>query len=258
MTIDVSAPSLDQTRDDEELAIGSGTPLGRAISVGGSQVIVQFSSDLSSAGEDLANVTVGTFLGIEGNQSLVIGALCEISLDKPQDGQRAMRATGRVDLLGELVQDSDGAWYFRRGVMAYPKIGSAIVPIGHSELRVIFDTVGPNTINVGQLQQDGSIGAYLDVDDMVQKHFAIFGSTGAGKSSSVALILREIMDARQDLRILLIDPHNEYGACFEDRAHVVRYGNLRLPFWLFSFDEIVQVIFGQRDDVEEEVSLFAE
>jgi DNA helicase HerA-like ATPase len=93
---------------------------------------------------------------------------------------------------------------------------------------------------------------------MVRKHFAIFGSTGAGKSSGVALILREIIDARPDLRMLLIDPHNEYGACFEDRAHVVRPGNLRLPFWLFNFDEIVEVIFGRRPDVEEEVSLFAE
>ena len=133
-----------------------------------------------------------------------------------------------------------------------------IVPIGHDELRIIFDAAGPNTINVGHLQQDTSIGAYVNVDDMVRKHFAIFGSTGAGKSSGVALILREIMEARPELRILLIDPHNEYAACFEDRAHVVRPGNLRLPFWLFNFDEIVEVIFGRRSDVEEEIALLAE
>jgi uncharacterized protein len=253
--IDVPLAPLEQTRD--QLSIGTAAALGRVVSVGGSQVLVQFSADLSATGDGVADVTVGTFLGIVGTHSLVIGALCEISLDKLQ-GERDAHATGRVDLLGELISDSSGAWHFRRGVLAYPKIGSAIVPIGNSELRIIFDAVGPNTINVGHLQQDGSIGAYLDVDDMVRKHFAIFGSTGAGKSSGVALILREIMAAREDLRILLIDPHNEYGACFEDRANVVRYGNLRLPFWLFSFDEIVEVIFGQREDVEEEVSLFSE
>jgi len=133
-----------------------------------------------------------------------------------------------------------------------------VVAIGNRELRVIFDAAGPSTINVGHLQQDSSIGAYVDVDDMVRKHFAIFGSTGAGKSSAVALILREIMAAREDLRILLIDPHNEYGACFEDRAHVVRPGNLRLPYWLFSFDEITEVVFGRHTDVEDEVGLLAE
>ena len=68
--------------------------------------------------------------------------------------------------------------------MSYPKIGSAIVPVDHDELRIIFDVHGENTINVGHLQQDHSIGAYINVDDMVRKHFAIFGSTGAGKSSA--------------------------------------------------------------------------
>jgi DNA helicase HerA-like ATPase len=93
---------------------------------------------------------------------------------------------------------------------------------------------------------------------MVRKHFAVFGSTGAGKSSGVALILREVMQVRQDLRILLIDPHNEYGECFGDAAYVVRPGNLRLPYWLFNFDEIVEVFFGRRTEVEEEIALLAE
>ena len=232
-------------------------PLGRVVSVGGSQVLVQFASDVPSASENNRDVTVGTFLGIKNGRSLVVGALCDISLDKINDGDRLPPAIGRVDLLGEILADERGS-YFQRGVMTYPKIGSAIVPVGHDELRVIFDVAGEHTISVGHLQQDDTIGAYINVDDMVRKHFAIFGSTGAGKSSAVALILREIIDARPDLRMLLIDPHNEYGACFEDRAHVVRPGNLRLPYWLFNFDEIVEVIFGRRPDTEEEISLFAE
>jgi DNA helicase HerA-like ATPase len=142
--------------------------------------------------------------------------------------------------------------------MTYPRIGSPVVPVGHDALCIMFDTVGPNTINVGQLQQDASIGAYIDVDDLVSKHFAIFGSTGAGKSSAVSVLLHEIMDARQSLRILLIDPHNEYAGCFEDRAHVVRPGNLRLPYWLFNFDEMQEIVFGRRSDIEDEVGLLAE
>ena len=203
-------------------------------------------------------MTVGTFLGIRAGRSLIIGVLCDISLERTTGGQHSVNATGRVDLLGEIIPDETGARHFHRGVMIYPRIGSAIVPIGNSELRVIFDMTGPHTINVGHLQQDRSIGAYINVDDMVRKHFAILGSTGAGKSSGVALILREIMQARPDLRILLIDPHNEYGDCFGDQAHVVRPGNLRLPYWLFNFDEIVEVIFGQRPDVGEEVGLLSE
>ena len=233
-------------------------PVGRVVSVGGSQVMVEFTREMLTADEGQPEVTVGTFLGVWNGRSLVVGALCDVSLHKLADGQQAEPATGRVDLLGEIILDQPGAGYFQRGVMNYPKIGSAIIPVGHDALSIIFDTAGPNTINVGHLQQDSSIGAYVDVDDLVRKHFAIFGSTGAGKSSAVAVLLREIMQARQSLRILLIDPHNEYAACFEDRAHVVRPGTLRLPYWLFNFDEIVEIVFGRRIDVEDEVGLLAE
>lgn len=231
-------------------------PLGRVVSVGGSQVMVEFSTAvLANSNTEL---TVGAFLGIWNGRTLVIGSLCDISLHKLADGQQSEPATGRVDLLGELILDQPGPGYFQRGVMTYPKLGSPIVPVGHDALCIMFDTSGANTINVGHLQQDSSIGAYIDVDDMVRKHFAIFGSTGAGKSSAVSVLLHEIMEARANLRILLIDPHNEYAACFEDRAHVVRPGNLRLPYWLFNFDEMQEIIFGRHRDVEDEVGLLAE
>jgi DNA helicase HerA-like ATPase len=231
-------------------------PIGRVVSVGGSQVMIEFAAGALSNGD--TEITVGAFLGIWNGRTLVVGSLCDISLHKLADGQQSEPASGRVDLLGELILDRPGTGYFQRGVMSYPRIGSPVVPVGHDALCIMFDTVGPNTINVGQLQQDASIGAYIDVDDMVSKHFAIFGSTGAGKSSAVSVLLHEIMDARKNLRILLIDPHNEYAGCFEDRAHVVRPGNLRLPYWLFNFDEMQEIVFGRRSDVEDEIGLLAE
>jgi DNA helicase HerA-like ATPase len=231
-------------------------PLGRVVSVAGSQVMVEFSTAVLSDSD--IDLTVGAFLGIWNGRNLVVGSLCDISLHKLADGQQSEPASGRVDLLGELVLNSVGGGFFQRGVMSYPKIGSPIIPVNHDALCIIFDAVGPNTINVGHLQQDASIGAYVGVDDMVRKHFAIFGSTGAGKSSAVSVLLHEIMTAREHLRILLIDPHNEYAACFEDRAHVVRPGNLHLPYWLFNFDEMQEIIFGRRNDVEDEVGLLAE
>ena len=93
---------------------------------------------------------------------------------------------------------------------------------------------------------------------MVRKHFAVFGTTGVGKSSGVALLLRQILDARPDLRVFLIDPHNEYGHCFDDRAQVLSPKNLKLPFWLFNFEEIVDVFFRGRPGVDEEVEILSE
>ena len=51
---------------------------------------------------------------------------------------------------------------------------------------------------------------------MVGKHFAMLGTTGVGKSSGVAIILQELLKSRPDLRIFLVDAHNEYGRFFGD------------------------------------------
>ena len=178
------------------------------IAVSGAQALVCFSDDALSDAGDTADFSVGTYLGIRTRTSIVIGALSEITQER--HGRRAghrPRGPARRD----HPRRGRNGDRFERGVSHYPKIGSAVVRVGQRELRLIFDVAGPNTINIGHLQQDTSIGAYINVDDMVRKHFAIFGSTGAGKSSGVAVILREIMEARPDLRMLLIDPHNEYG-----------------------------------------------
>ena len=66
------------------------------------------------------------------------------------------------------------------------------------------------------------------------------------------------MRARPDLRIFVLDPHNEYGRCFGERAQVINPRNLRLPFWLFNFEEIVDVFFGGRPGLEEEVDILSE
>ena len=63
---------------------------------------------------------------------------------------------------------------------------------------------------------------------------------------------------RPDLRLFLIDPHNEYGRCFDDRAQVLNPRNVKLPFWLFNFEEIVDVFYRGRPGVEEEVAILSE
>ena len=86
----------------------------------------------------------------------------------------------------------------------------------------------------------------------------MLGSTGVGKSSGVAVILNEILDARPNLRIFLLDGHNEFGRCFGARANVVNASNLKLPFWLFNFEEFVDVLYGGRPGVDEEIDILAE
>ena len=204
-----------------------------------------------SFGDD-ARATVGKFLAIEAGGRRLIGIVTEVSASGA-DG-----AVARVDLLGEISRSETGVESFRRGVTEYPAIGDPAAAIGKDGLRLIYKASGVNAINVGHLHQDESIPAFLDVDNLLSKHFAILGSTGVGKSSGVVVMLNEILRVRPDLRMFLLDGHNEYGRCFGARANVMNAGNLKLPFWLFSFDEFVDVIYGGRPAPDEEIEILGE
>ncbi len=251
---------LTENPEKSLLTPSTGEPLGRVLSVSGSHATVRLPvPSLADPAVD-ARISVGKFLGINAGPSLVIGVLTKITIDPPPEGQDGLsdHATGSLDLLGEIRTDEAGNPRFDRGVKEYPTIGDPADLLGNRDLRTVFDVAGPDTINVGHLQQDRSIGAYINVDRLVSRHFALFGTTGVGKSTGVSLILQQILDARPDLRIFVIDPHNEYARCFGERALVLTPKNLKLPFWLFNFEETIDVFFRGRPGVDEEVEILSE
>src|SRR5262245_14466894 len=231
-------------------------PLCYIVSVRGSRATVGLPAAQVS-GSDEARATVGRFLGVHSAQSLLIGVITDVSLETVAL-EHGYHAIAYLDLVGEIKENGTPHARFQRGVSEYPAIGDPVSLIGASELRLVFNISASSVIDIGHLQQDNSIGAYIDVDDMLSKHFAVLGTTGVGKSSGVVLILQEVMRARPDLRIFVLDPHNEYGRCFGERALVINPRNLKLPFWLFKFEEIIDVIFGGRPGLEEEVDILSE
>jgi len=247
----------DRFRNDRQLP--SAPPLGDVLSVGGAQASVRLRMTGSAADAAVPRATVATFLGIRTPKSLLIGVITQIgALGSRAGAETTDLAIGQLDVLGEIKNDETGSPRFQRGVTDYPVIGDPVCLITQDELRLIYDIAGPATIEIGYLQQDASIGAYVNIDDLLRKHFAVFGTTGVGKSSGVALLLRQVLEARPDLRIFLIDPHNEYGRSFDGQAQVLNPGNLKLPFWLFSFEETVDVFFRGRPGAEEEVAILSE
>jgi uncharacterized protein len=188
--------------------------------------------------------TVGRFISIHCASSTIVAMITEVSCEDLPSSDEYI-ATASVDLLGEISGAPERP-KFQRGVTHYPTIGDAVDLISNQELRTIYTPTSSDQINVGTLQQDRSITAYVNVEEMLSKHFAVLGSTGVGKSTGVSLLLNEILKARPSLRIFLLDVHNEYGRCFGERALVLNPRNLKLPFWLFNFEEIVDVLFGGR------------
>ncbi|MEH2689824.1 DUF87 domain-containing protein [Bradyrhizobium diazoefficiens] len=231
------------------------TSFGRVISVRGSLARVGL---LAASQMPISEVraTVGRFVSIRCASSVIVAMITEVSCENLSSADNYI-AIASVDLLGEILNAADKA-KFQRGVTNYPTIGDAVDLITSQELRTIYAPTGSDQINVGFLQQDRSVIAYVDVEEMLSKHFAVLGSTGVGKSTGVSLLLNEILKARPNLRIFLLDVHNEYGRCFGDRALVLNPRNLKLPFWLFNFEEIVDVLFGGRAGVPEELDILAE
>jgi uncharacterized protein len=244
--------------DAQPAAQGSRPPLGRVLSVRGSQAKVEFPA-VSAFDLEEARVTVGKFVGIRAGKALLLGVVTDVALttEVVADGSK-FAAVAHLDIVGEIIDHESPAARFRRGVTAYPAISDTARPVGSRELGLVFDLSDPDAITVGHLHQDSATAAFVSANDMLNKHFAVLGSTGVGKSSAVAVMIHELMRARPDLRIFMLDAHNEYGHCFGERAQVLSPRNLKLPFWMFNFEEIVDVFFGGRPGLQEEVDILAE
>ncbi len=200
------------------------------------------------------SVTVGDFVRITTPMSQTIAVITQITEAGAETGAHA-----RIDMLGELLRLPDGRTLFQRGVSIYPRLGAQVMRMHRDMLRDIHTRHERRAIALGTLALDPDVTAYIDIDEMLTKHFAVLGTTGVGKSSGIALMLRAVLAERPDQRIFLLDPHAEYAHCFEpERMRLITPENLRLPFWMFAFEEFVDALFRARPGVDAEVNLLAQ
>ena len=148
-----------------------------------------------------------------------------------------------IDFLGEGQRASNGGMTnFRRGVTRYPIPGDKVLPVSTQDLRAVFAADDSPHIEIGTVYPTDDIRGALYVDQMLSKHFAVLGSTGTGKSTSVSLILHRISELSPEGHIVMIDPHGEYSAAFKDCGELFNVDNLQLPFWLMNFEEHCEVL----------------
>ena len=239
---------------------GSQKSIGRIISVNGSQAIVllnEATGDGCEAGGP--RPVMGTLLRVNTPRALVLGLVSAQSVPVPTPNASGPEIRiVELELVGEiLLGEPGGAPIFKRGVSRHPSLGDLVYATSGRELEMAYSSQQQN-IKVGSISQDPNIPARVLVDELLSKHFAVLGTTGTGKSCGVALILQSILKASPNAHILLLDPHNEYVRALGDKAEVITLANLDLPYWLFTFEEIVEVVMGSAVDAAEEVEIFAE
>ena len=160
-----------------------------------------------------------------------------------------------LELLGEIRVFPDGREQFSTGISTYPYLGARAHQIRSSDLVKIYDRGTMATSVVGRLSQDETIDAAVHVPSMLSKHFSLVGSTGAGKSTAVSLLMNKAIESDPKLRILILDPHNEFAAAFPEKAVVIDTDSLDLPFWVFRLEEFAEVLYRGRPAVADELDV---
>jgi DNA helicase HerA-like ATPase len=253
----VAIASLEADQPDGRQAPAGPVVLGRITGLTGSGAEARLEHAAIEDADEESRLTIGRLVGIRIGHSLVVGVIARMN-SAGEDGEAGGSLAAGIDFMGEIRNYGTDKASFQRGISNYPTIGNPVSRLDHDDVAVIHRIDGGDTIAIGRLKLDQTIPAYINFEEMLRKHFAVLGTTGVGKSSSVALILQEILAQRSNLRVFLIDPHNEYGHCFGNLAHVVSPRNFQLPFWLFNFEEIVDVFFRGRPGVEEETEILQE
>jgi hypothetical protein len=144
---------------------------------------------------------------------------------------------------------------FERGVGQYPTVGDEVHLVTNDDLKVIYGWAKgkKGTISVGRIAAASGISADISVSGLVSRHSAIVGSTGAGKSNLVTVLLETVSDGSlPNARAIVIDPHGEYATALGDRARVFRIRPneaageraLWVPFWALPFSELQQLTLG--------------
>ncbi|MBN8997253.1 MAG: ATP-binding protein [Rhizobiales bacterium] len=230
--------------------------LGYVTAVSGARCTVRLHK--REDGDEHDRVTIGRLVAVHTGTAEVIGVVSRVTVQSPPPSEPGGSIVIDIDFLGEIKAHGTPKAFFQRGVSEYPTIGDTTGFLGSADLALIHHIGEGQVIEVGKLKLDASVPAFINFEELLRKHFAVLGTTGVGKSTSVALILQEILKVKASLRIFLFDPHNEYAHCFGELAYVVSPKNLQLPFWLFNFEEIVDVFFRGRPGVEEETEILSE
>ena len=203
--------------------------------------------------------SVGNLITVLHQNSRLVGVVCELStLDRFWNPNGANKYLVKVELAGEIVEPEVGKPEFFRGIRSFPNLGSVAHRIRSSDLAAIYTVRGQEGVEIGRLTQNAAIAATVNIKELTSRHFALVGSTGVGKSTAVSMLLKQCIRNHPHLRIIIADPHNEYGRHFEKDAEMFDADNLEIPYWMFRFDEISDIIFSGRKPNSEELDALYE
>ena len=189
---------------------------------------------------------VGSYLRIADNENAILIAIIEnfsieVGVDKDQKPTRKYLI--EANPLGILRGDE-----FQRGGDSLAIPPKKVEPAKSEEIDKIYQ----NSIEQSEkfifssLSSNPHIKIPVNGNKFFNKHIAIVGSTGSGKSHAVTKIIQKAVESKSgefslnNSHIIIFDIHSEYKSAFPN-ANYIDISNLVLPYWLLNSDELQEL-----------------
>jgi DNA helicase HerA-like ATPase len=203
---------------------------------------------------DTEKLKVGSYLRISDNDNSVLIAIIEnftIEVSTPSVGIESQRKyILEANPLG-LIRDGK----FERGGDTITIPPKSVEPAKKEEVEKIFveSLEDKKKFVFSRLSTNLEIIVPVDGDKFFNKHIAIIGSTGSGKSHTVAKIIQNAVNAKDgnyeglnNSHVVIFDIHSEYRTAFP-KANLVDISNLKLPYWLLNSEELEELFLESGD-----------
>ncbi|MCD2357897.1 ATP-binding protein [Pantoea sp. MHSD4] len=170
-----------------------------------------------------------------------------------------------VSLIGTLTHKTDRKIFLRGGHgIPLPPVNDIRI-LESDDLNIIFNT-GLNKsdkFDFSSLSQNTEIRTPVNGNKFFNKHFAIVGSTGSGKSHTVARIIQSATAVKStdyselnNSHIVIFDIHGEYRSAFPN-CNYVDEKNIKIPYWLLNDEELSELfIESSENNSHNQVSQF--
>lgn len=256
--------------------------IGQVVEVSGTNIKIEISDKISELtrtfnGRVYPIGQIGSMVKIHYGRKIIFGLVTMLRMRSEELIEAGMPVSADSDQrVMEVQLLAEGSWNntkstlaFKRGIKTYPLPQQGVFLLTNDEISYVYrsaegtrdDEVDP-LVPFAVYSASESTACRANINKMFGMHCAVLGSTGSGKSGTVAAIIHSVLSHKNNEQVLspqivIVDPHGEYGSAFKDRA--VKYRaydiaagddgqeEIKLPYWLMSSDEFTNLVIGKTE-----------
>ncbi|MFJ7663895.1 ATP-binding protein [Lysinibacillus sp. NPDC097162] len=223
---------------------------GKVNCVDGGKLTIKAESLRNAYCDTTLNVEVGAFINCGGFHGDTICTITRVLIEEIERRESVIEnKIVEVAIVGSINSQQE----FTRGVDKLPSISCDAYLLNGEQVNHLLGIRETEEekkyFKVGKRSMTGAGDAYLNLDKLLGRHTAIVGTTGSGKSSTVATIVQSILQSYPYPRIIFFDIHNEYKNAFsgqwKEKANCISWDSFSLPYWFLDLEEFISIYYPE-------------